>query len=64
MPGTTVKNLMTDKVLTVSSATPTGKVLESMQRHHVSAMPVVDGEAAPVLLEAHDEGRAQRETGR
>lgn len=57
-----VSDLMTDKVLTVSSATPTGKVLESMQRHHVSAMPVVDGERCVGIVTATDLVRLIRDT--
>ena len=59
-----VSDLMTDKVLTVTSATPTGKVLETMEKHHIYAMPVVDDGRCVGIVTATDLVRLIRDTNK
>lgn len=57
-----VADVMTREVLTVTSSTPIGKVLEIMEDGHVSSLPVVDGEHCIGIVTATDLVRLIRET--
>lgn len=54
--------MMTRNVLTVASSTPIGKVLESMEDRHVSALPVVDHDRCVGIVTATDLVKLIRET--
>ena len=57
-----VGDVMSNDVLTVSSSTPTGKVLEIMEDHAVSALPIVDDGQCVGIVTATDLVRLIRET--
>ena len=59
---TRVADVMTGEVLTVTSATPVGKVLEIMEDQHVSALPVVDDNRCVGFVTATDLVKLIRET--
>ncbi|WP_182870994.1 CBS domain-containing protein [Rhodopirellula sp. JC639] len=57
-----VADVMKGQVKTVSSETPTGKVLEIMEKNQVHALPVVDGDKCVGIVTATDLVRLIRET--
>ncbi|MCA9135986.1 MAG: CBS domain-containing protein, partial [Planctomycetales bacterium] len=57
-----VADVMTRDVLTVTSLTPIGKVLELMESKHVSALPVVDDDKCVGIVTATDLVKLIRET--
>jgi CBS-domain-containing membrane protein len=57
-----VADVMTDKVRTVRSSTPTGKVLELMEKHHITALPVIDEGRCVGIVTATDLVKLIRET--
>lgn len=57
-----VADVMSGHVLTVHSATSTGRVLEIMEEHQVSALPVVDDDKCVGIVTATDLVRLIRET--
>ncbi len=57
-----VADVMSSQVKTVTSETPTGKVLEIMEDNHVHALPVVDHDRCVGIVTATDLVRLIRET--
>ena len=57
-----VRDLMTNNVLTATASTPTGKVLETMQEHRISAMPILEHDRCVGIVTATDLVRLIRDT--
>src|SRR5680860_232034 len=47
---TRVREIMTSPVITVTASTPTGQIAQTLHRHRVSGVPVVDGTGGVVGL--------------